>query len=572
MTVRRAMEQHGRILLFVWLVLSLAINILMLTGPAYMLQIYNRVLPSSSHETLVVISALMVALFVGLGVLDLVRARVLARVARRVEATLREHLLSLSTQVIANTGNMPQARRPHADLEAVTNFIGGPAITAFFDTPFVPFYILIIWLFHPYLALFALFSTLLLAVMAYANARQLRQPQEEAAQRHAMVAGMLHELLAATEAMKTLGMTRFLRRRWLDAHDEHLTTQLKLRDRSLGFGAMAKAVRLLLQSGMLGLGAWLVLQQEIHAGTMIAASIMLGRALHPAEQAITHWRSFRQARTAQLRLDAELEALTSLPASPDLAPETDCEGRLEARELFAAPPALTRPVVRNINFTLQPGQLLLVTGGNGHGKSTLARVLAGLWIPLGTGKVLLDDVDLRGWPEEARGRNIGYLPQEPQLMSGSIGENIARFSEAATEEEILAATRRIGVHEAIKRMGGINRQVGPGGHLLSAGERRKVALARAAFGDPVVYILDEPTADLDQQGRAALHDALAALKARGRSIVLVEHGTIPPELVDLHLHLDSEGNGRLRPVAASSGAQSGGQPVRAGYSITLARQ
>ena len=560
-TTADAVSSHARIIVFVWLVVSLAVNILMLTGPVYMLQIYNRVLPSNSFETLLALSVLMVAMFTGLGLLDLVRSRLLARVARRIGDMLREKLFDVGARIMTTTGNVIQARRPQADIEAVTNFIGGPAILAFFDAPFIPFYIFIIWMFHPYLAIFAIFSTVLLALMALANEYRLRHPQEAMMETRGKVTGALHEFLSAIEVIRALGMQQHVRERWSHLHAEHQDALLRLHDRASGLSALAKAVRLLLQSGMLGLGAWLVLRGKIDAGMMVAASIMLGRALYPAEQAITHWRNFKQALTARKRLDSDLKALTKLPPEPRLAPETDCKGALVAKELFVAPPGHPKPVLRNINFNLAPGQLLLITGGNGAGKSTLARVLAGIWPPMGTGGVLLDGVDLRAWPEDVRGRHVGYVPQEVQLVTGTIAENISRLSPDIIEEDVIAAARRMGVHEAIKKMGGIGRQVGPGGRLLSAGEQRKVALARAAWGDPVVYILDEPAADLDQESRKALYQALRALKERKRTIVLIDHAMPPPDLPDFHLGLDGMGNGKLigRPDKAPS----------RGYSITV---
>ena len=569
-TVRKALRSHLGAIVFIWLVISLAVSILMLTGPIYMLQIYSRVLPSNSFETLIALSILMIFMFVGMGLLDLVRSRILTRIALKTTEQLQDSLFNLSTHIMSSTGNVTMARRPHGDMDAIAGFIGGPAIVAFFDMPFMPVYIIIIYLFHPYLAGFSIFAAVSLLVLALVNEYILRKPQKDVTSTQAKSTGILFESLSATEVLKSLGMIDNARRRWLESNEAHLGAQLAMRDRSLGFGTMAKAFRLFLQSAMLGMGAWLVLLHEIDAGMMIVASIMLGRALYPLENAIIHWRSFKQAYEAAKRLDADLSRLAKVSHSPALTPETDCKGKLEARNLYAAPPGRSKPVLRNINFKLEPGQLLFVMGPNGAGKSTLARALVGLWPPLGTGKVLLDDVDLRGWPEDVRGRQIGYVPQNAQLVTGTIGDNISRLSRDASEEDILAAARRIGVHEAIKKMGGISRQVGPGGHLLSAGEQRKVALARAAWNDPPVYILDEPTADLDQESRTALFMALAALKKRGRSIVLIDHRPPPEALIDLVLRLSSNGEGRLEEPPSRKSPSSGKRPSD-GFKITVPR-
>lgn len=545
LTAKKVLRSHLGIIIFVWLFISLAVSLLMLTGSFYMLQVYSRVLPSNSFETLIAISILMVLMFTGLGLLDLVRSRLLTRVAMKLTEQLREPLFKLSSFIMANTGNMTLARRPQTDLETITSFIGGPAIIAFFDTPFMPVYIIIIYIIHPTLAAFSVFSAISLFILALINEYILRNPQEEITKTQTKSSSTLFEILSAIEVIKALGMHKNARQHWMKINNDFLAAQLKMRDRSLGFGTMAKAFRLFLQSAMLGMGAWLVLLREIDAGLMIVASIMLGRALYPVENAIIHWRSFKQAYIALKRLDNELTKLAKTLNAPSLAPETDCKGKLEARNLFVAPPGHSKPIIRNINFILQPGQLLFIIGPNGSGKSTLARALVGLWPALGTSKVLLDDVDLRGWPEEIRGLHIGYVPQNVQLITGTIADNICRLSQDATEEDIIAAAKRMGVHEAIKKMGGISRHVGPGGHFLSAGEQRKVALARAAWRDPAIYVLDEPTSDLDQESRTSLLKALLALKERGKTIVLIDHRPPPESMIDFVLKLGRNGEGKI---------------------------
>jgi ABC-type protease/lipase transport system fused ATPase/permease subunit len=310
----------------------------------------------------------------------------------------------------------------------------------------------------------------------------------------------------------------------------------------MGLAAVSRALRLLIQSGMLALGAWLVIRGEIGAGVMIAASIVLGRALQPIEMAITNWRAYQRYRLARKRLREALRE-TAGERRPETPPELKPKGALEVRALYAAPPGQRDPFLKNIGFGVPAGSILLVIGANGSGKTMLARLLAGVWRPL-DGEILLDGADLRVWPRETLGRITGYVPQNVELLDGSIAENIARLDPEPDPEAVIRAAKAAGVHEEIKRMGGYDREVGPMGAFLSAGQRQRVALARALYGDPVLVILDEPRNGLDQAGVGELMRTLMRLKKDGRTVVLVEHDERFMKLADYVLLLH-EGQVRI---------------------------
>jgi len=522
---------------------SVAINLLMLTGPFFMLQVYDRVLPSNSPETLVALLVLVVILYTGLGVLELGRSRVLSRMSTRFALQLRETLLQAVMQVSLRKRQADQSAV--GDFNRIAAFMGGPALSALFDGPLMIIYLVVLYFIHHYLFLLALVAALLLFAIAVLNHLLSRKPQQHAAQASSRMSTFFSSILRNMEVVRALGMTKPLQQRLHALHDRSLWWDAKTRDVVALLGSTSKALRLFLQSAMLALGAWLVLQQEISAGAMIMGTILLGRALQPVEQSIVHWRGFQQYRTALDNLRRFFQSYDEVK-HPVTVPDTKPTGHLEVRELHVAAPGMKRPWLMNINFSLRPGQVLWVRGSNGSGKTMLARALAGVWAPA-AGEIRLDGADIRIWPPEKLARLMGYLPQEPQLLAGSIAENICRFDPQAREEDIIEAARRAFVLDAIKAAGGFDRDVGPDGQYLSGGMRQRVALARAFYGNPLFYILDEPFANLDEQGQKALLQALKGLKHEEKTVVLIDHAPLAGKVADLRLTLE---NGRCKIMEA----------------------
>ncbi len=519
--IRGYFRRHAGIFVAV-AVFSLCINVLMLTGPLFMLQIYGRVLPSNNVSTLVSLFLLVVLLFVVLGVLDMVRGGILARVGARLATDFRERLYDAVMRSALRSGGATGSMKPLQELDVVAGFLSGPGITAFYDAPLVPLYLFIIFLFHPALFWFSLAAAAVLFALAVVNGMASREPLEARGRAAEEAQRLLSTGVQNVEALHAMGMLSRLREQWRRRHDAVLRHQVRAQGRIGGISAAGRALRLLIQSAILALGAWLVIRGEITAGVMIASSIILGRALQPVEQAITNWRSYQRYRQARDQVD---EALRSVPEQEETrtAPEVAPRGDLEVRELYVAPPMSRKPYLRNVTFRIPAGSLLVLVGHNGSGKTMLARALVGVWQPLG-GQILLDGADLNVWPPERLGRLIGYLPQAVELVEGTIAENIARLDPDATEERIIRAAQRACAHEAIKKMGGYDVQVGPGGAFLSAGQRQRVALARALYGDPVLVVLDEPVANLDGEGRLDFHKALEGMRRRGQTVVVIDHG------------------------------------------------
>jgi len=504
------------------IVASLVINALMLTGPLFMLQIYGQVIPAHSEETLLALFALVVVLYASLGMLDLSRSRILNRISLQMNGKMRAPLFDLVMLRALQSNGAAASDEPLREYGIFTGFLGGPAVAAFFDGPLVFFYIAIIFLFHPLLGWFASGAAVVLGLLALINFQINRAPQEMALKSAAKAQGLLSSGVRAIEPLMAMGMSGGVKRRWLAADDDAQKHKDASSARIASIGSISKALRLFLQSSMLALGAWLVIKGEATAGVMIAASIILGRALQPVEQAIVHWRTYQRYRIARRKLDTFLSGMPPGGGRDKTTPEHAPAGRVDVRELFVLPPGGRAPVLENLNFSLPAGRMLLVTGGNGSGKSSLAKALAGVWPPA-RGKVSLDGADLRLWPREKLGRLTGYAPQDGQLVEGTIAQNISRLDEKPEDEAITRAAAQAHAAELIKAAGGYDRPVAPDGRNLSMGERKRIALARALYGDPVLLILDEPFAGLDGEGMGDLLKALKEMKAKGRSIVLIEH-------------------------------------------------
>lgn len=509
----------GRASLVTVMVASGLVNVLMLTAPIFMLQVYDRVLPSRSVATLVGLAGIALMLFLIQSILEIFRARILARFGRLVEERLGGRIfrtLLARGAEMPRTDEGPQALR---DLDTVRGFLASLAFTAFFDLPWVPLYIAVCFLFHPWLgtaiAAGAVLLCLLTLVTDWTTAASTREGVRVAGERRAFI-DMAHR---TAPLLSALGMRARMTALWQDRANRNLDTAITGNDLAIGFGAAARLTRTVLQSGILGLGAYLVVREEATAGVMLAATVLSARALAPVDLAIANWKSFSAARQAWTRLVVFLPrrdpaALTPLPAPRESV-------RITA--LTIAAPGTDTLVLHDVNVALAPGSALGVIGPSGSGKSTLARALVGLARP-SRGVIRFDGAAIDQWDPDAIGRAVGYLPQDIEMFDGTIAQNITRFDAEPDPEALLRASRAAGVHDVVLRLpGGYDARVGPGGLGLSGGQRQRIALARALYGDPFLVVLDEPNSNLDVEGDRALSAAVQAVRARGGIAVVVAH-------------------------------------------------
>jgi PrtD family type I secretion system ABC transporter len=514
--VRELLAGLRPILLYAGL-FSLAINLLLLVPPLYMLQVFDRVLASRSGETLLALTAIALAALVVLAALDALRARLLAlgglaldrRLGPRVIAALvaRASRLTGETQVAALR-----------DVAALRAFFGGQGVLALYDAPWLPVFVAVVLLFHPLLGAIAIAGTAGMLLLAWLNERLARRPIERAQAAARRASGFIDSAARNAEVVAALGMLPAVTRRWSAFNDEVLREQVDAAAVGGRFGAFTRLARQLIQVAMLAAGAWLVVEQQVTAGVMIAATLLLGRALAPVEQLVAGWRHLVEARGALARLAELLSRPAPAPATDLPAPQ----GRLEAENASFAFPGAERPALRNVSFRLGAGESLAIIGPSASGKSTLARLLVGLWRP-GVGVVRLDGADVGTWPREKLGPLLGYLPQDVELFDGTVAENIARLGEP-DGAAVVSAAQRAEVHELVLRLPkGYDTVLGAGGQALSPGQRQRIALARALYGAPRLVVLDEPNANLDHEGHLALSRVLQRLLEDRVTVVLVAH-------------------------------------------------
>jgi ATP-binding cassette subfamily C exporter for protease/lipase len=497
---------------------SLVINLLMLTPAIYMLQIYDRVLVSRNGMTLLVLTLLVVGLFMLIGGLEWVRSRLLVRVGVALDTRLSKRVFSAAFQRnLKRAGGTPaQALN---DLTTLRQFLSGPGVFAFFDLPWTPIYLLACALLHPWIGLFALCATLVLAALAWVNEVATRKPLAEA-NTHALIATQFaNNNLRNAEMIDALGMTDQLRGRWAAQQQKVLALQTLASERGGTISATSRFIRTTAQSLILGVGAWLALDNTVSSGAVIAGSILMGRALSPVDQTIAVWKNWLATRTAYYRLN---ELLNKFPAQQERLPLPPPSGHVTIENIVLVPPGSDVPVLKGLAFQIPRGSVVGVIGPSGAGKTTLAKALIGVWRPR-QGHVRLDGADVADWDKRDLGRALGYLPQGAELLEGTVAENIARFGEL-TSEPIIAAAKLAGVHDLILRLPkGYDTPVGVDGGQLSAGQRQRVALARALYGDPALLVLDEPNSNLDEVGEQALAEAIRAVQARGGTVVVISH-------------------------------------------------
>jgi ATP-binding cassette subfamily C exporter for protease/lipase len=499
-------------------VFSAITNLLALVPSVYMLQVYDRVLGSRNEITLLMLTLMMVGAYLVLAMLELMRSFVLVRVGAKFDMQLNKRVYSAAFEQnlkIAG-GNAGQALN---DLTTVRQFLTGNALFAFFDAPWFPFYLIVIFLFEPTLGLFAVSGTAILIVLAFVNERVSKKPLAEANAMAITASNLATNNLRNAEVIESMGMLPNLMGRWFKLHSKFLQLQAEASQKAGTVGAITKFVQLTQQSAVLGFGALLVLENKISPGMMIAASILVGRALSPVQQVIGVWKTWASTRSAYERLTTLLE---NNPARSAGMPLPAPKGDLMVENVTAAPPGAKAPVVKGLNFAIRAGDVLGVLGASGSGKSTLARLLVGVW-PTMAGKVRLDGADIHQWNKGELGPYMGYLPQDIELFAGTVSENIARFGEVDAGKVVIAA-QRAGVHEMILHLPqGYDTVLGDGGGGLSGGQRQRLGLARAMYGDPSVIVLDEPNSNLDETGEAALMKAINDLRERGKTIVIITH-------------------------------------------------
>ena len=515
-------------------IVSCIINLLMLTGPLFMLQVYDRVLTSRSVPTLVALAAITASLYAFYGLLEGTRSRVLSRIGGRLDARLSETTFEHAVTLPLRGGRRAERLEPTRDLDQLRQFLSGPGPSALFDIPWMPIYLAVVFLFHPILGFVALGGVLVMCLLIGLNELMTRKPTGEAAalaaKRHAIVQGARTN----AEAAVAMGMLAGLKAHWMKENELFHLHQGKASDRAAVFGAITKTSRFVLQSALLGVGAYLAIGEAITPGIMIAASIITSRAVAPVEQAVGQWRSFVSARQGLGRLrrvlggtvDREVETSLPLPSR-----------NLTVEGAFVTAPGCTSPIVSNISFSLKAGDALGVIGPSGSGKSTVGRALVGTWAST-KGNIRLDGSEITHWNPDQLGMALGYLPQDVQLFAGTVAQNIARFQPNWESDDVIRAAQFARAHDVIARLpDGYDTQIGDAGAILSGGQRQRIALARALYGDPFLVVLDEPNSNLDADGEAGLTDAIKAARERGCIVVVIAHRPSAIAAVDTLLYM-----------------------------------
>lgn len=499
---------------------SFLINMLMLVPTIYMLQMYDRVLGSRNELTLIMITLITVGLFLLLAGLEWVRSRILVRVGAQFDAALNSRVFNAAfeTNLRTNGANAGQAL---SDLTNIRQFITGNGLFAFFDAPWFPIYLIVIFILHPVLGWFSIVGALIAIVLTLVNEWATRGPLSQANAAAISSNNYATNNLRNAEVIEAMGMLDNLRARWYKRYKDLLALQSVASDRAGTISAFSRFIRITQQSLILGLGAYLVIKQQMSPGGMIAGSILMGRALAPVDMLIGSWKNLISSRGALERLE---KILNQFPAHKETMPLPAPKGNLTVESVLAAAPGSNVPILKGVSFALNQGEVLAIIGPSAAGKSTLARLLVGVW-PAATGKVRLDGADVFSWNKLELGPHIGYLPQDVELFEGTIAENIARFGEI-DHEKVIDAAQMTGVHDMILHFPqGYDTPIGVSGGFLSGGQRQRIALARAVYGHPSLIVLDEPNANLDDVGEAALLRAVEALRKAGSTVVLITHRT-----------------------------------------------
>lgn len=533
--LRAALKESANAFLAIGL-FSFFVNLLVLTGPLFMLQVYDRVLASRSEATLVALTGLMIGLFAIMGVLDHIRGRLAARIGANFQSKFDKRVFnavldrtSLNARGISTLTGM-------RDLDAIQRALSSPAVFTLFDIPWTPFFLFIIFMFHPAMGLLGVAGGLVLVSFTWLNQRGTKADQERAVLASRMSDEMTQSLQKESDTVRALGMRRSVSARWQMLRDRALDANVRYSDSNGFYTISSKTFRVFLQSAILALGAWLVLQNSMSAGAMIASSILIGRALAPIDGAIGSWSLVQRAFQGWRQLS---ELLGKVPEEETRTALPKPRAILEVQQVTAIPPGEQVATLRMLSFNLNPGQALGVIGQSASGKSTLARILTGIWHPAG-GHARLDGASLDQYGFDGLADHVGYLPQDVVLFEGTIAENIARMQTNPDAEKVVAAAKKAGAHDMILRLpDGYDTRLPATGAKLSGGQKQRIGLARALFGDPVLVVLDEPNSNLDAEGSMALNLAIRNLKAEGKSVVIMAHRPAAIEECDLILILEN---------------------------------
>lgn len=498
---------------------SLIINFLMITPSIYMLQVYDRVVATGNLSTLLMLTLIVMMLFITMTALEWVRSQILVKVSTRLEMLLNQRLFQIAFKQSLYSGGQRATTQPLDDLTGLRQFLTGNGLFAFFDVPWMPVYLALLFMFHPWFGWYAIFTAILLCIVAAVTEKATTKIISDANNIAMATRGALGKNLRNAEVIESMGMLGKIRDRWMVGAVKVLDLQAIASSRAGLLTSLSKIIRLSSQSLILGLGAYLVIEREISSGLMIAGSILMGRALAPIDLIIGTWKGFISARGQYQRLN---DILRQIPADKEHMLLPDPEGRIQLENAVVVPPGSKLPVIKGINLGIEKGDIVGVIGPSGAGKSTLARAILGIW-PTFSGAIRLDGAEVFNWDREHLGGFVGYLPQDIELFDGTIAENIARFGEVDANHVVDAAIAA-GVHDMILRLPqGYDTEIGGGGGALSAGQRQRVGLARAMYGNPVLVILDEPNSNLDDVGELALAQALLKLKQRGCTVIAITH-------------------------------------------------
>jgi ATP-binding cassette subfamily C protein EexD len=498
---------------------SLVINILQLVPTIYMLQLYDRVVPTGSYATLLLLTSIMMILFITMGTLEWVRSQILVRVSTRLETLLNERLFKVAYKQSLYTGGQRASSQPLDDLTALRQFMTGNGLFAFFDAPWLPIYIALMFVFHSMYGWMAVGTAIILIIVAIVQEKATSKMLGEANGLAMAGRGLVNKNLRNAEVIESMGMLNNIQRRWLKGTNQVLVLQATASSRAGLISAISKLVRLSSQSLILAVGAYLVVENEISSGMMIGGSVLLGRALAPIDIVIGSWKGFIAARGQYSRLN---EMLLQIPADPERMKLPAPEGTFQFESAVVAPPGAKSAVLKGLTLTISKGDVVGVIGPSGAGKSTFARALLGIW-PCNQGKIRLDGADVFTWDRDDLGPHIGYLPQDIELFEGTISENIARFGEI-DPEKVVNAAKMADVHDLILHLPeGYDTMIGATGGNLSGGQRQRVGLARALYGVPQIVVLDEPNSNLDEVGEAALGNAIQRLKQKGATVIVITH-------------------------------------------------